>query len=60
MSSRPNELYEKTVFDTALRAIHKLGLDRFAELFVREKAAEAEKLTHLLNKKLSDSRPSGG
>lgn len=60
MATRTNELYDRTVFDNALQLIKQLGLERFAELYVAARAADAESLAKLLNKKLMDSRPSGG
>ena len=60
MNTRTTELYEHTLFENALRAIQKLGTEKFAGLYVHEQATEAEKLAHLLNQKLIETRPSGG
>lgn len=60
MNSRTAELYDHTLFENALRAIQKLGPEKFADLYVSERAIDAEKLAEHLNRKLVETRPSGG
>ena len=60
MNSRTTELYDQTVFESALRAIQKLGPEKFAALYVNEEAAGAESLAYHLNRILVETRPSGG
>lgn len=60
MNTRTTALYDHTVFESALRAIQKLGPEKFASLYVQEQASDAEKLAYHLNKNLVETRPAGG
>ncbi len=60
MNKRTAELYDRTVFDNALRALQKLGPEKFADFYVQEHAHEAEALAEQLHRKLMQTRPSGG